>query len=62
MFVIKQLTVAIDFHSIFFFLLWKSMATVNCLVSNILRNIYFLVTGLEQNKGEYIFILGEQTV
>jgi len=33
----RQLTVAIDLHSI----LWKTMATVNCLVTNILQNIFF---------------------
>jgi len=33
MLVIKQLTVAIDFHCT---LLWKSMATNNCLTTNIL--------------------------
>jgi len=33
--VTRQLTVAIDFHSILFFLLWKSMATINCMVINI---------------------------
>jgi len=37
MLVMKQLTVAIDFLSIFF-LLWKSMATINSLVTNILQN------------------------
>ncbi len=38
---------------------WKSMATVNCLVTDILQNIFFCVqqkkethTGLEQVKGE----------
>ncbi len=39
----KQLLVAIDFHSIYFFifyLLWKSVATSNCLVTNILQNIF----------------------
>jgi len=35
----RQLTVAIDLHSI----LWKTMATVNCLVTNILQNIFFWV-------------------
>ncbi len=38
----KQLMVAIDFHCIFS-ILWKSMATVNCLVANILQNIFFCV-------------------
>jgi len=38
-----QLTVAIDFHCIFFFLLWKSMAIVNFLIANILWNIFVCV-------------------
>jgi len=33
----------IDFHSIFFFLLWKSMGSINCLVYDILQNMYFCV-------------------
>jgi len=41
MLVTRQLTVAIDFNS-FFFLLWKSMATANCLKHS----------GLEQHEGE----------
>ncbi len=55
MLVTKQLTVAIDFYNIF--LLWKSMATVSCLVTNILQNIFFCVqqqkqthTGLRESK------------
>ncbi len=49
-------------------LLWKSMATISCLVTNILHNIFFSVQqkkethrGLEQVEGEYddrIFIFG----
>ncbi len=57
--------VAIEFHSILS-LLWKSMATVNCLVTNFLKNIFFCVqqkkethTGLEQLEDEYISFLGE---
>ncbi len=38
MLVTKHLTVAINFHN-HFPTLWKSMATVNCLVTNILQNI-----------------------
>ncbi len=52
MLVTKQLTVAIDFYSIFL-----SMATVNCFVTNILHNILFCVqqkketrTGLRMSK------------
>ncbi len=59
MLVIKQLTVAIDFCSIFFSILRMSMVTVSCLVTNILQNILFCAqqkrethTGLEQLKGE----------
>jgi len=40
-------------------LLWKSMVSINCLVTNILQNIFFCVqqkieihTGLEQLEGE----------
>jgi len=58
MLVTRHLTVAI-FPYIFFVLLWKSMATVKCLVTNILQNILFCVqhkkdihTGLEQLEGE----------
>ncbi len=43
MLVTKQLMVAIDFHSMEKKILWKSMATVNCLVTNILQNIFFCV-------------------
>ncbi len=43
MLVIKQLPVAIDFHSIFF-----HMATVNCLFPNILQNIFFCVQQKEE--------------
>ncbi len=57
--VTKQLAVAIDFYNIFFSIIWKSMATVNCLVTNIFQNIFFCVpqlkeldTGLEQLKVE----------
>jgi len=42
MLVIKLLTVAIDFHSRKK-ILWKLMATVNCLVTNIIQNIFFCV-------------------
>jgi len=38
----NQFTVAIDFHSRKKQILWKSMDTVNCLVTNILQNIFFL--------------------
>ncbi len=37
-----QLLVTIDSHTIFFPRLWKSMATVNCFVTNILHNIFVL--------------------
>ncbi len=40
MLVTKQLIVAIDFYSILS-ILWKSMATINCLVTNLLQNIFF---------------------
>lgn len=36
----KRLTVAIGFYYIFS-ILWRSMATVNCLVASILQNIFF---------------------
>jgi len=42
-----------------FFLLWKSMGSINCLVTDILQNIFFCVqqkkenhTGLKQLEGE----------
>ncbi len=46
------------FTSIVFFpILWKSVATSNCLITNILQNIFFYVqlkkeTGLEQHEVE----------
>ncbi len=56
MFVTEHLTVAIDFCSIFFSILWKPIATGNSLVTSILQNIFFCAqqkkeTGLE-NLGE----------
>jgi len=42
MLVIKQLMVAIEFLSRKK-KLWKSMATVNCLITNILQNVFFCV-------------------
>jgi len=38
----RQLTVALT-STVFFFLLWKSVATVNFLVTDILQNIFFCV-------------------
>ncbi len=38
MFGTKELLVPTDFHSNSFFLIWTSMATCNCLVTNILQN------------------------
>jgi len=43
MLVIKQLIVAIEFLSRKKKKLWKSMATVNCLITNILQNVFFCV-------------------
>ncbi len=58
MLVTKQLLVAIDIHSIFSSMLWKTMTTVNCLLT-ILQNILFCaqqkketLMGLEQLKDE----------
>jgi len=58
MLVTRQLMDPIDFHSIFFFLR-KSMGSINCLVTNILQNIFLCVqqkkemnTGLKQLEGE----------
>ncbi len=52
----KQVMVAIDFYNIFY-ILWKSMATINCLVPDILQNIFFCAqqkkeshTGLKQRR------------
>jgi len=49
----------IDFHCIFIFLQWKSMGSINCLVTDILQNIFFCVQhkkeidkGLKQLEGE----------
>lgn len=51
--------VAINSHNYFFFKLWKSVATVEIWVSNILQNIAFCAqqykeshTGLEQLEDE----------
>jgi len=33
----------IDFYSIFFFLLWKSMGSINSLFIDIFQNIFFCV-------------------
>jgi len=41
--VIKKLMDPIDFHCIFFFLLWKSMGSINGLVTDILPNIFLCV-------------------
>ncbi len=42
MLVTKELTVAIDFHSIFCHAtVYKSMATINCLVTHILKYLSF---------------------
>jgi len=56
--VTKQLMDPIDFNSIFS-QLWKSMGSINCLVTDILQNIFFCVqqkkeihTGLKQVEGE----------
>ncbi len=54
MLVTKQLTAAIDFHSMGK-IPWKSMATISCSVTNILQNIFFCVQqkkGLEKVQGE----------
>ncbi len=57
MLVTKQLPIAFDFHSVGKKILWKSMATVNYLSTNIFL-IFFCdqhdkdnLTGLEQLKG-----------
>jgi len=56
--VTEQLMDPTDFHSIFF-LLCKSVGSINCLVTDILQNILFCVqqmkevhTGLKQLEGE----------
>ncbi len=58
----KELMVAIDFYSIEIHTM-DSMATVSCLVTNILQNIFFCVwekkethTGLEQHDGVWMMI------
>ncbi len=54
----QTIAVAIDFHSIFFSILWKSMATSNYLVTKNIQNILFCVqqkketTGWEQYESE----------
>ncbi len=58
--VTKYLTVAIDFYSIFFPILWKSMATVNCLVTNILQNTFFCVQQLKETHTDFGLHEGEQ--
>ncbi len=58
MMVTKQFLAAIDFHSMEK-IPWKSMATSNCLFTNILKNTLFCVqqkkethTGLEELESE----------
>ncbi len=55
----EQFWSTIDFHSIYFFLLWKSMVPQNSLITNFLQNIFLCVqqnkeihTGLELLEGE----------
>ncbi len=55
----EQFWGTIDFHSILFFLIWKSMVPQNSLVTNFLQNIFICVqqnkdihTGLELLEGE----------
>ncbi len=52
MLITEQLMVAIDFHGIFP-ILWKSMAAVNCFVTNILQNILFLCSTEERNSHRF---------
>jgi len=40
---IKQFSVAIDFHSRKKKILWMSMGSINCLDTDILQNIFFCV-------------------
>ncbi len=56
MWVTKQLTAAID---LFFPHTWRSIGTNNCLVTNILQNVFFCVQqkreihmGLERHEGK----------
>ncbi len=42
--------VAIDFHSIFFFKLWKSMATVNYLITDIVATPKRVTTNKEKTS------------
>jgi len=58
--VTKQLMDSIDFHSFFSpSIQWMSMGSINCLVTVILQDIFFIVqqkidihTGLEQHDGK----------
>jgi len=43
---IKQISI-IKYHSMYFFLLWKSMGIEICLI-----NTFFQISGLEQLEGE----------
>ncbi len=54
---IKELLVAIDIHSMGK-ILWKSMATVNFLVTNILQNTFFCVQQKKGTSGRWEIMTG----
>jgi len=49
--VIKQLTAPIDFHSRNKITLWKSVGSINCLITDILQNIFFFCSAEESSRG-----------
>ncbi len=58
--------VAIDFHSIFFFFkLWKSMATVNCLITDIVATPKRVTTNKEKTSAfalkKHLHLFNRQT-
>jgi len=56
MLVTRQLTLAIDIHSIFF--LWKSMATVNCLVTTFFKISSFVFNRTKKLMQDFRTIWG----
>ncbi len=61
MYVNKQLKVATDFYTMGKKILWRSMATVNCLVNNIIENIFFCLIWLV-SEGETIPLILNSTI
>ncbi len=59
----KKLMVPIDFHSMEKKIVWKSIGTINCLVTSILQNVFIFVQQKEEilavNDDRIFFFLAE---